>query len=284
MEIDKKQKEKLRKLLEKISTPEEMKAFDVELLSKNNEESTKKILDKIEESKPEIKWDFVQNIINRTEKIITEKLEELKNDFDSKKYPTYDDSILKEKIDGIKSEMEEHQMIREAREKHQKMMLDELVNIGDVLIQIKELSNKSFPDKKLDTLNESLEGIGGLLLKILSKTGSNDSFRIKDSSGNIVNVASESQNIYEYNLEITTANTEYSQSLPDNTRMFEFRNRDLYDVRYSFTSGKVATPTSPYQTLRAGMSAHEDKLNFIGKTIYFASSQPNQVIEMLIFT
>jgi len=66
--ITESQKKKLRKILEKISTPEEMKEFDMELLKKDNEQSTSKILEKIEKSKPEIKWDFVSNLIAKAEK------------------------------------------------------------------------------------------------------------------------------------------------------------------------------------------------------------------------
>ena len=93
-----------------------------------------------------------------------------------------------------------------------------------------------------------------------------------------------STTITEYAVTLTNANTEYSQALPANTKMVQFRCRGLYDVRYSFTTGKVATPTNPYQTLLAGLSAHDDKLNLSSKTLYLACSTAGQVVEMTVYT
>lgn len=54
------------------------------------------------------------------------------------------------------------------------------------------------------------------------------------------------------NVTLTLADTEYSQSLPVGTRYFSMQCRTGYDVRYAFITGKVATPTAPYMTVKSG--------------------------------
>jgi hypothetical protein len=47
-----------------------------------------------------------------------------------------------------------------------------------------------------------------------------------------------------YNLTLTLADTEYSQAFPVNCRFIEFQARTMADVRFAFTTGKVAGPTA----------------------------------------
>ena len=83
-----------------------------------------------------------------------------------------------------------------------------------------------------------------------------------------------------YNLTLTNVDTEYSQSLTANTREFRFRCRSLFDVRYSFVTGKVAAPTAPYLTLPAGSDYWSDNLNLASTTLYLASSQAGVIVEI----
>ncbi len=83
-----------------------------------------------------------------------------------------------------------------------------------------------------------------------------------------------------YNLTLTVADTEYSQALTANTRELRFRCRTLYDVRYSYSTGKVATPTAPWLTLPAGSDYHADNLNLTAKVIYFATDQAGVIMEI----
>jgi hypothetical protein len=83
-----------------------------------------------------------------------------------------------------------------------------------------------------------------------------------------------------YNITLTVANTEYSQLLPSGTKEMRFRCRTLYDVRFAWVTGKVATPTEPYLTLPAGCDYHSDLKDISGKLIYFASSQAGVVVEL----
>ena len=87
-----------------------------------------------------------------------------------------------------------------------------------------------------------------------------------------------------YNVTLTNANTEYSQALPANTREFRFHCRTLYDCRFAWVTGKVATPTSPYLTLFAGSDYYSDNDNLASQTLYLASSTAGVVIEIECWT
>jgi len=87
-----------------------------------------------------------------------------------------------------------------------------------------------------------------------------------------------------YNVAITTADTEYSQALPDGTKALEFWARESNDIRFAFETGKVATPTAPYFTLKAGEKYYKERLNLTGKTLYLASSTVTTNIEIIAWT
>ena len=188
--LSKEQKGKLRKLLEKISTPEEMKAFDVEFLSQKNDDSTEKILEKIEESKPEL--GFIPGLISKVEKLIGDKIDELKQEFKNKKYPVYNDEGLLKKLDGIDKEIKGNQLVKNAENKNSQETLSELIRIGDILIKTQEIiDTKPDPQEGQYKEYEYFEGIIEVLGKILQSTGSNDNVRLRDSNNVIINPATE---------------------------------------------------------------------------------------------
>ena len=86
--------------------------------------------------------------------------------------------------------------------------------------------------------------------------------------------------VTEYNVTLTAANTEYSQALPANARKLIFRCRTADTVRYAWATGKVATPTAPYQTLRASAEYALDGIKVASGAIYFASATAGVVMEM----
>jgi len=88
----------------------------------------------------------------------------------------------------------------------------------------------------------------------------------------------------EYNVTLTNADTEYSQALPAGTKALEFWARESVDIRFAFTSGKVATPTAPYFTLKAGTTYYKESLNLSGKTLYLASSTAGTNVEIIAWT
>lgn len=85
----------------------------------------------------------------------------------------------------------------------------------------------------------------------------------------------------EYNVTLTNVDTQYSQALPVNCKGFEFISRGGYAVRWSLVTGKVATPTAPYNTLKAGAGYEKRGLKLASATIYFASDNAGDVVELI---
>lgn len=89
-----------------------------------------------------------------------------------------------------------------------------------------------------------------------------------------------------YNVTLTSADTEYSQAMPDDCRGFEFQCRTEHDVRYAFVAGKVAGPTAPYLTLKAGDYYYSPPIFQDGtpSTLYLASATAGVIVEILAWT
>ena len=98
-------------------------------------------------------------------------------------------------------------------------------------------------------------------------------FPISDADGRLHVSGPEVTTPTVYNVTLTVADTEYSQALTANTREFRFRCRTLYDVRYAFVTGKVATPTAPYLTLPGGSDYWSDNDKLAAVTLYFATDE-----------
>jgi len=87
-----------------------------------------------------------------------------------------------------------------------------------------------------------------------------------------------------YNKTLTNADTEYTQTLPSSCEKFMFWARTNVDIRFAFETGKVATPTAPYLTLKGGTAFSESGLSLSSKTLYLASSTAGTVVEILCWT
>ena len=110
-----------------------------------------------------------------------------------------------------------------------------------------------------------------------------DKTRVSVDSNGYVNVnSSVSKTINEYTITLTSADTEYSQTIPSNTKQLTFQCRDYNAIRFAFTSGKVAGPKEPYFTLESGQTFTLSHLDLTSKTIYFASSTAGAVVELII--
>ena len=82
------------------------------------------------------------------------------------------------------------------------------------------------------------------------------------------------------NLTLTDANTEYTATIPVGTKRIRFQARTSAVVRYAFVTGKVATPTAPYMTLKAdGVYDSAEKLSW-GGTLYFGTPTATTVVEI----
>lgn len=87
-----------------------------------------------------------------------------------------------------------------------------------------------------------------------------------------------------YNVTMTSADTEYSQALPAGTKKFTWQCRTAFDVRFAYVTGKVATPTAPYVTLKSGTSYWEDNANLTSKTLYIACADAGKIVELICWT
>jgi len=64
----------------------------------------------------------------------------------------------------------------------------------------------------------------------------------------------------------------------------EFWARESVDIRFAFTSGKVATPTEPYFTLKSGTTYYKENINLTGKTLYLACGEAGKHVEIIAWT
>lgn len=86
------------------------------------------------------------------------------------------------------------------------------------------------------------------------------------------------------NTTMTSADTEYSFTIPAGTVRFSIKTRDGTAFRVAFVTGKVATSTAPYLTILAN-GAYNDPGNIqIGSTaltVYVACASAGKIIECI---
>ncbi len=86
------------------------------------------------------------------------------------------------------------------------------------------------------------------------------------------------------NLTLTDADTEYALQLPPNTSFFSFQCRTSVEIRYAFVTGKVATPTAPFMTLKSAAAYNSHGVDTSdGFTIFFASGTAGVIVEIESF-
>ena len=84
-------------------------------------------------------------------------------------------------------------------------------------------------------------------------------------------------------LTLTNADAEYSFTPSAPLSNLTFQCRSAFAVRFATVTGKVATPTDPYATLKAGQSFNLRDLQRVdaAQTWYFASSEAGVVVEII---
>jgi hypothetical protein len=90
-----------------------------------------------------------------------------------------------------------------------------------------------------------------------------------------------------YNVTLTTANTEYSQALPANTKAFTLSIMDgsgTDNYRVAYVTGKVATPTAPYLKFTQDIQYYEDSLYSSSLTLYIASSVAGKIAQLVVWS
>ena len=106
-----------------------------------------------------------------------------------------------------------------------------------------------------------------------------------------VRVRSESSDLpttsLSFNITLTSADTQYPQVLPAGCQHFEWQARTEVAVRYILDqSGRVATPTGVYHTLKAGDYYYSPRLDpkAPSHTLYLASATAGTVVELLAWS
>lgn len=87
----------------------------------------------------------------------------------------------------------------------------------------------------------------------------------------------------DYQVAITDANTEYPLVLPDQVKAIEIQCRDSTDIRASFTTGKVASSVSPFQTIKGGARYVKEHLYLNKHTLYLAAGSGSKVVEVRVW-
>jgi len=87
-----------------------------------------------------------------------------------------------------------------------------------------------------------------------------------------------------FNVTLTNADTEYSQTLPMGTKKFLVKERNGNPFRLAFESGKVADPIEPYITILSNQVYWEDDVNCVNITLYLAAPIAGRVIEIVCWT
>jgi hypothetical protein len=81
------------------------------------------------------------------------------------------------------------------------------------------------------------------------------------------------------NITAASASTEYNVVIPSNTKKYMIRNRNTGKIQYSFITGQTNTN---FITIMPGNTIEETGLDLTSSlTIYFETSKPNQIIEVL---
>ena len=92
-----------------------------------------------------------------------------------------------------------------------------------------------------------------------------------------------SLNAVDYQIAITTQDTEYPLALPEGVQAIEIQCRDTTDIRASFTQGKVAGSAAPYQTIKGGNRYVKENLYLNYHTLYVAAASGSKVVEVRVW-
>ena len=83
-----------------------------------------------------------------------------------------------------------------------------------------------------------------------------------------------------FNVNLISAGVEVAQALPANTKYFIIRSRNKGQIRLAYSLGGTNTT---YLTIPTG-SSYVDEQFYIGATIYFQSTKPGDVIEIVVYS
>lgn len=164
--------------------------------------------------------------------------------------------------------------------------LSKLDDVVLALAQVKEAVNSRPPTK--DRTDEVIKAIKGLKIQIPEsmKIDASQLAQIRLGGGGGGATASYARTGVSANVEMATADTEYSYQFPANTIGFRIRVRDnAVPLLYSWQTGTLPTSGdgSAYSTLQAYSELVRDNLDIGGKTIYLQTASASQVAEVEVF-
>jgi len=154
------------------------------------------------------------------------------------------------------------------------------IEVGTVFIDPKAVVGRMYAVVAAGTCDLYIDD-----LYAISRYGGNLSLSgnmyLKDTAGVTINPAEMATTPVQYITTLAVANTEYSQALPAGTKKFTVQCRDSTSViRWATVTGKVATPTDPYGTLKADRGMSEDALKLAAITLFLASATAGAVVEI----
>lgn len=80
------------------------------------------------------------------------------------------------------------------------------------------------------------------------------------------------------NQTLTSANTEYSVSIPNGAGSITIQSRTAADFKMGITSGQSGTT---YFTIKAGTAYYETRVSSYNATLYFQSTTAGQIVEII---
>lgn len=83
-----------------------------------------------------------------------------------------------------------------------------------------------------------------------------------------------------YNQTLTTANTEYPVTLAVGISEITMQERSNNVVRFAWVTGKVATPTAPYGTMKAASVYSQGQIP-PARILYLASPTAGAIVEIV---
>lgn len=78
--------------------------------------------------------------------------------------------------------------------------------------------------------------------------------------------------VTQYHVTAASGDVEYSSALPAACRRVSFQCQQDAITRYAWVTGKVASPTAPYWTLKAAESYLNDQLKLVSQTLYLGAA------------
>jgi len=81
---------------------------------------------------------------------------------------------------------------------------------------------------------------------------------------------------------LTLADTEYTVDIPDRTSKIMVQARTNVIVRSAWETGKVATPTEPYMTIKANKTYYDSDVKYsYGSKLYLATPTAGTEVEVI---